>query len=203
MTMCSLRAAGVLVALALAGCGSTPPERVHSLLGGEPAGAMAAVNPPFVFTLSPVRLPPGTDQPQWLVRLPDDTLARLEQDRWPASLREEYRAALVEQLVRRGGIEARTAPGAPAGIRIDVDLRRFETAPGRGAWVAGSYVLALPPTAPGAPLASGSRCAYERAEAETGSSVALAAAHRRALEDLAGRIAAAVGRLRAGTDPCA
>lgn len=202
MTMPFLRAAGALVLLALAGCGSTPPERVHSLLGGQSAGAAPTAISPFLFSLSPVRLPPGVDQPQWLVRLPDDTLARLEQDRWPASLREEFRAALVEQLVRRGGVEARTAPGAPAGVRIDVDLRRFETAPGRGAWVVGSYAL-VPPVAPGAPLPAGSRCAYERMEAETGNSVALAAAHRRALEDLAGRIAAAVGRQRLGTDPCA
>lgn len=178
--------------LVIAACGTTPPERVHSLLGAE--SSVSQPQTAFVFALSPVRLPPGVDGPQWLVGLPDGTLARLEQDRWAASLREELRAALADQLVRRGGVEARTAPGAPAATRIDLDVRRFETVPGRGVRMSGTVTLVAPPTG-STRSPAGVRCPYEHDEAETGGTPALAAAHRRMVGDLADRIAAG---LRAG-----
>jgi uncharacterized lipoprotein YmbA len=194
---CAPRAAAAFAACLLAACGTTPPERVHSLLGGEPVARAASAAPATpsarVFTLGPVRVPPGTEGPQWLVRLPDDTLARLEQDRWAADLRDELRAALADHLVRASATDARAAPGAGVGVRIDVDLRRFETAPGRGVWVAGTFAL-VPPVAAGAALPAAVVCPFERTEAQTGGTADLAAAHRRAVADLGAAIGRAIER---------
>ncbi len=62
-------------------------------------------------------MPAQVDQPQWLVQLGDDSLAVLEQERWASPLRDEFRQALLEELiVGQGAIDARTQP-APAAPR--------------------------------------------------------------------------------------
>lgn len=192
-------AAAAVAALSIAGCASTPPERVHSLLGADlpgpgataPAGAAPGPIAGRTVTLGPVRVPPGTEGPQWLVRLPDGTLARLEQDRWAADLRDELRAALVDHLVRAGALDARSAPGAGVGTRVDVDLRRFDTVPGRGVRLAGTFAL-VPPATAGTALPAATVCAVEREVAQAGGTPDLAAAHRQAVADVAAAIARAI-----------
>ncbi len=77
------------------------------------------------------------------MRLPDDSLAVLEQERWASPLRDELREALLEQLASGyGAVDSRAAvagPGAP--VRIAVDVRRFESLPGREARSEGSWTL--------------------------------------------------------------
>ena len=64
---------------------------------------------------------------------PTTTMAVLEQERWASPLRDEFRAALLEELiVGQGAIDARTQPVAgsdAAGVAVDV--RRFDSAAGR------------------------------------------------------------------------
>lgn len=171
-----------------AGCSSAPPTRFHSLLGGTPA-APAAQATPWYLDLGPVGVPAAVDQPQWVVRLPDDSLRMLEQERWVGPLRDEVRAALLDGLQRRwGAIDTRTAaaPAGHAAWRVRVDVVRFETVSGQAAWLDARWTASRPGTA--APLS----CAASLQEPAAADAMSLAAAHRRAVSALADRIGASV-----------
>jgi uncharacterized protein len=195
---CSAACAFAL-ALALAACASTgPPVRLHTLMPTEiaphgnaaPAGAV-----PIGVVLEPLRLPVQVDQAQWLVRLPDDSVALLEQERWASPLRDEIRQALLEELDARGIVEARgpggAAPSRPS--RVGIDVRRFESLPGREARIEGAWTIQ-----PGRPGAESVRCEWLLREAAAPGMPALAAAHRRAVVRLADAIGDGVATLQRG-----
>ncbi len=192
----SLRRAGlVLGVLALAACGTPPPTHFHSLMPTEIAARPSA--PPaasgVVVRLDPIRVPAQVDQPQWLVQLGDDSMAVLEQERWASPLRDElYQALLEELIVGQGAIDARTQPGAGAATRIAIDVRRFDSLPGREARIQGSWTITA------GDARNGSRCEWLIREASPGSFPALAAAHRRAVVRLGAAIGEALARLRRG-----
>lgn len=180
----------LLAATALAaGCSSTPPTRFHSLLGGAPA-TPARPATPWHLDLGPVSVPAAVDQPQWVVRLPDDSLRMLEQERWVAPLRDELRAALLDGLQQRwGAIDTRNA-SAPAGQpawRVRVDIVRFESVSGQAAWLDARWSAARA----GSPPAALS-CAVSLQQPAAADAMSLAAAHRRAVSALADRIGASV-----------
>lgn len=159
--------------------------------GARSAQAPGAV--PVVVALEPIRLPAQVDQPQWLVRLPDDTLTSLEEERWASPLRDELRGALLERLaVRFAIVDAHSVqPGAAAGAsRVGVDIRRFDSRPGREARIEGSWTLA-----PGDVRTPALRCEFFFSEASPGAVHELAAAHRRAVARLADAIGEAVLRI--------
>nr|HET7860400.1 PqiC family protein [Caldimonas sp.] len=183
--------------LALAACSTPPVTHFYSLMPGEVAPRVAASRPAAgaVILLEPVRMPVQVDQPQWVVRLPDDSVAVLEQERWTTALRDEFQAALLEELiVGHGMIDARTqpAPGTPP-WRIAVDVRRFDSLPGREARIEGSWTI----QASGGRGAA-SRCEWLLREPAPGPLAALAPAHRRAIARLADAIAAALARASRG-----
>ena len=185
-------------ALALAACSTPPVPRFYSLTPGEVASRPAASRPAAgaVIVLEPVRIPIQVDQPQWVVRLPDDSVAVLEQERWTTALRDEFQAALLEELiVGHAMIDARTQPSpSPSPWRIAVDVRRFESLPGREARIEGSWTIQGGNAARGA----GSRCEWLLREAAPGALAELAPAHRRAIARLADAIAEAIGRASRG-----
>src|SRR6187455_2870541 len=192
----SLREAAFLsCVLVLAACGSQPPTHFHSLMPTEIAarpGTPAASG--VVVRLEPVRVPAQVDQAQWLVQLGDDSMAVLEQERWASPLRDEFQQALLEELiVGQGAIDARTqpAPGAAAS-RVAIDVRRFDSLPGREARIQGSWTITA------GDARNGSRCEWLIREAAPGSFPALAAAHRRAVVRLGAAIGEALARLRRG-----
>ena len=171
--------------LVLAGCASSPAERFHTLMPAEIAPRSGAPRAPITIVLEPIRLPASVDQPQWLVRLADDSVALLEQERWASPLRDEFRQALLEVLVvRHAAVDARTLPAGRPPLRVGIDLRRFESVPGREARIEGSWTIVAPGGAP-APV----HCETVLREAAAGGPPAVAAAHRRAL----GRLAEAIG----------
>ena len=166
-----------------AGCSSAPAPRFHSLLAGT--GAPAAPAATRYVDLGPVGVPVSVDQPQWVVRLPDDSLRVLEQERWVAPLRDEVRAALLEGLRQRSGaVDVRTIPAPRSGevMRVRVDLQRFESIAGSGTWLEARWTVA-----PG-DLA----CSVSLREPADSDPLALAAAHRRAVNALADRIGASL-----------
>jgi len=198
-----MRAASLLVfALLAAGCASAP---VHywTLLAPVPAQAPAAASPvPAAlpaFELLPVGVPAQVDQPQLVVRQGEASVAVLDGQRWIAPLAEEVHNALAADLARALGSQDASGlpPGAGARLRIKLDLRRFDTVPGTGvmleaAWSlrpAGTYVPAL-------------ACVSRVQVAETGAYAALVAAHQRALDEIAARIATAARAQAAGTPAC-
>ena len=146
----SLTAVALAALLALGACSTSapPPIRLHTLMPAEPTPrepAVAGRGPLFV-SLEPIRLPAQVDQPQWLVRLPDDSLASLEQERWASPLRDELRQALLEQLAARFGVvEGRSsAPRAAAPLRVALELRRFDSVPGREARIESTWTVSRP-----------------------------------------------------------
>src|SRR6476619_7490806 len=105
-------------------------------------GACGTPAPGTVIVLDAIRMPAQVDQPQWLVQV-GDSVALLEQERWASPLRDEFRQALLEELiVGHGAVEARTLPTpAAAPARIAIDVRRFESLPGSEARIAGSWTI--------------------------------------------------------------
>jgi len=181
--------------VALGGCStSAPPTRLHSLMPAEPTPrepATAARAPLFV-ALEPIRLPAQVDQPQWLVRLPDESLAILEQERWASPLQDELRQALLEELGARYGL-VESAAGAGAPWRVRLELRRFDSVPGREARIEGSWLLGR--ADPGRPSL---RCDWRYAEAAGAGMPSLASAHRRAVVRLADALGEALLKLGRG-----
>lgn len=171
-----------LALLACAGCASPPPVHFHTLMGIErplPRAGVPSALPGPAILLEAIKVPAQVDQPQWLVRLPDDTLALLEQERWASPLPEELHQALLEILTLRfGALDVRSPGAGVAQWRIRIEVTRFESWPGEArlesAW-------SLAPRGPDAPVL---RCrSYFRESAGAGMA-ALAAAHRRAVARL-------------------
>jgi uncharacterized lipoprotein YmbA len=194
----------MLAALALAACSATPPTHFYTLMPGEvsarSANAASAPSGATAVTVETIRVPAQVDQPQWVVRIADDTVAVLEQERWASTLRDELREALLEELiVGHGMVDARTVP-APASPpwRIAIDVRRFDSLPGREARIEGSWTITG-----GAGARAASRCEWLWREPAGPGMTGLAEAHRRAVARLADAIAQAVSRAqRAETPAC-
>ena len=192
-------AALALAAVAIVGCGTAPVTHFHSLMPadiGARTGAAAASG--IAVVLEPIRIPAQVDQPQWLVQLNDGSVALLEQERWASSLHDELRQALLEELiVGQGLVEARTqAAGAAAPWRIALDVRRFDSVPGREARSEGSWTITG-----GETRAATSRCEWLIREPAAGSFAALADAHRRGVARLGAALGAALARARHGEAP--
>jgi uncharacterized lipoprotein YmbA len=173
-----------LLLLALvAGCSSVPATRYHSLLSTGEAVARDTGLPPLPIDLAPVRVPAAVDQPQWVVRLGDDSLRMLEGEQWVSPLRDELRAALFERLAQRFAVvDARSTP-APAVVRVTVDVQRFESIAGKEVWL-DSVWSAQAQAGKGKPLV----CHSSVRELAAGDLTALASAHRRAVVHLADQI---------------
>ena len=137
-----LRALLAAVSCALAACGTEPPTRFHSLLAAPSARATAAVPVAVapLWELLPVKVPAQLENPQWVVRLADDTLALLEYDRWIAPLADEMRAAVALRLALAfGPASPAAAPGKP--WRIALELERFDAALGRAVHLEAEWTI--------------------------------------------------------------
>lgn len=178
----------------LAGCGSVQPPRYHSLMPAPSSTARpVAAAGSLAWEVSPVAVPAGVDQPQWVVRTADGSLAVLEQERWIAPLGEEIRAAVTDRLTQVVG-----APAAAAATgrrwRIRIDVQRFESAPGREARIEATWTLASD-----AEAATPLRCHSEFVQPLAASGyLALAKGHQQAASQLADAIASALKAVTAG-----
>lgn len=173
------------VALLLVGCSTPPPARWHSLLPPAPATAVTAgagrvALPTVGIALAPVRVPLQVDQPQWLVRRPDQSLVLLENERWASPLRDELRAALRDRLAHHWAVFE--APAAP--WRVELELLRFESVPGQLAWLEAHWSI-TPVRAGNAAPAAPISCRATLREPVGDGALALADGHRRAVQRLA------------------
>jgi len=190
------RGASIVIAMLalLAGCGSAQPPRYHTLM---PAPASTVQAPAGAGSLAwevlPVAIPPGVDQPQWVVRTVDGSLAVLEQERWIAPLGEEIRAAVANRLTQQLGTPAVSAESRKR-WRILIDVQRFESAPGREARLEATWTLSSD-----ADAAAALRCRAEFVQAlAAGGYVALATGHQQAIATLADTIGSELKALNAG-----
>lgn len=106
--------------LLLLGACRSDPIQYHTLTPAQPSGA--ARNSGAEIQIESISVPPQVDRPQIVIRQGNSGLAILETQWWGASLSEELRSALVEQL-------ASTSSGAKVLLRVDV--QRFDTVPGQ------------------------------------------------------------------------
>jgi len=187
-------AIGVAMLALLAACGSVPPPRYHTLM---PAPASTVRSPAPAGSLAwevlPVAVPDGVDQPQWVVRTVDGSLAVLEQERWIAPLGEEIRAAVADRLTQDVGAPA-LSPESRKRWRIRIDVHRFDSAPGREARLEATWTLSSD-----ADAAAALRCRGEFVQAlAAGGYLALAKGHQQAVTTLADAIANELKALNAG-----
>ena len=182
-------------ALWLAGCASTPETHFHTLVPTDPLAPAEGVQPnkgPRIL-METIRVPEAVDQPQWMVRLPDESLVMLEQERWTSALPDELYNGLLTVLHERfGAVDARSPGAGSPQWRIRIDVSRFEMRPG---------LAALEATWSVTPLEAGAetlRCSsYYRESAEPGLA-AIAAAHRRIVVRLGEAIGDALRAMQAG-----
>jgi uncharacterized lipoprotein YmbA len=190
------RLGALLLALVCGGCAAPPAIHFHSLVapthpapkeGLAPAGRGPAIS------LDPIRIPVAVDQPQWLLRLPDDSLTLLEEDRWASPLRDEFRQALIDILSHRyGAVDVRTIGSGSPPWRVHVVINRFELQPGE-AWLESTWSLGQRNAETPA-----LRCRSSFKESASGGMPALAQAQRRAVAQLGEAIGDQLLALHAG-----
>lgn len=139
-----VRATAVLAVLSAlgAGCGSAPTTHYYTLMPPPTAANRAPAAAGLDWEMLPVVIPAQVDQPQWVVRKPDGSVAVLEQERWIAPLGDEIRGAVVERLTQSFGPPRSAAPAEGAAQwRIRVDIQRFDLVPNREARLAADWSL--------------------------------------------------------------
>ena len=138
-------------------------------------------------------VPAQVDQPQWVVRTADGSLAVLEQERWIAPLGEEVRAAVADRVTQALGSPA--IPVEPGTIwRVRVDVQRFETAPGREVRLEATWAVSS-----SGDKASTLRCHGDFVQpVAAGGYAALASGHQQTVARLADSVARALKSLSAG-----
>jgi uncharacterized protein len=181
--------------LLLASCSSVAPPRFHTLLPSARAASTPASGAGPAWQMPPVTIPAQVDQPQFVVRRADDTLAVLEQERWIAPLQDEIRAALVEHLTLKVGSPGARPLAGRKDWRVVIDVSRFDSTPGRAGLVVEWALLA------GAGESAALRCRSRFEQPVDAGMAALAAGHRQNLERLGASIALGLTTLDAGQQP--
>ncbi|MBZ5795894.1 PqiC family protein [Burkholderia contaminans] len=180
----------VAAALALAAC-SSPPARFYTLTSADAAAPVRAApaNPPFLIEVPAVDVPEQVAKNQLVVQKNAAQVDVLEQERWASPPADEIRRALSDDLAMRlGTIDVANSaypPGVPV-YRISVNVRRFESWPGNRAAIDAVWSVRAIGTQ------SVMTCRTSVAEPVGDGYDALVAGHRRALGELAERIAAGV-----------
>ena len=182
---------GLAVLALTAGCASELPTTFHTLLPVERPIPISSAPGPLV-RLESVRVPEAVNQPQWLIRLPDGTLAQLERERWASLPADEIAQALREVLRLRFNISEGPASGGREGWRVRVEVLRFETLPNEVRLEA-MWTVAGPPGS-----AERLRCTAYLRETSGGGMAALGDAHRRAVARLGDFLGATVVALDGG-----
>ncbi|MHC8381206.1 PqiC family protein [Pseudomonas sp. LB3P14] len=113
----------VTALLLLTACRSEPIQ-FHTLTPAQPSGnprtSVADIQ------IEGLSVPPQVDRPQIVIRQGNSGLAILETEWWGASLSDELRTALVDQLVNNN-------PQRKVSVRLDV--QRFDSIPGQYALI--------------------------------------------------------------------
>ncbi|MCX2546234.1 PqiC family protein [Pseudomonas sp. COW5] len=108
----------VLAACLLLGACRSDPISFHTLTSAQPMPGRSGQD----IAIESISVPPQVDRPQIVIRQGNSGLAILETQWWGASLGDELRSALVDQL-SNAGVSRKTS------VRIDV--QRFDSIPGQ------------------------------------------------------------------------
>jgi uncharacterized lipoprotein YmbA len=180
----------------LAACASTP---THFYTLVRPAAAVAAAtspSAPFMIEVPPVTVPSQVDVPQIVVREGGGEMALAESNQWVSPLPEEFRSALVAELVARTGAQEVYRLPRPADaklFRIQVAVRRFDSSLGKRTELEAQWTIT---GAAGFALS----CSTRDSESVGEGYGSLVEGHQRAVSALADQITAALSH--AGGPAC-
>ena len=177
---------GLALGLLLVGCASAPLH-YYTLMAPTGGSDPVAAASPLSFELMPVNVPAQVDQPQLVVREGGQGVALLGSERWIAPLADEVRSALSADLVRQlhGADLSGMAAGEKPRLRIKLDVRRFDSAPGAYALIDAAW--SVRPAAGNSPATVA--CTTRVREAVGPGYPALVQGHQRAIAQIAGQIA--------------
>jgi uncharacterized lipoprotein YmbA len=193
-----LRVLIAAVVATLAACASAPTHFYtlqHS--AAAPAQATGAA-PAFLIDVLPVAVPAQVDQPQLLVRQSEQRVAVLDNERWAAPLAAELRGAFAADLVDALGtrdMHGLAHPQAVPVYRIQLDIRRFDSWPGRHALIEADWSIR------GEAERALVTCTSSTSENVEPAYDALVQGHQRAVARIAEDIAAVLRNIRAGAVP--
>lgn len=190
MMRTAIRFGAVLAIAVLAGCGSSPKSTFYTL---NPGASAPAAKTAYTVGIGLVSVPAAVDRPQFVLRATGNQVTIDEFARWAGPLKNEIAQAIAGNLTRDldGALVVTHAQAANlvADFTVQIEVQRFESAPGEAAAV---EVLWTVKPAKGA-TRSGRSVAREPAAAGYD---ALVAAHGRALAGVSRDIAAAIRALR-------
>jgi uncharacterized lipoprotein YmbA len=179
----------LLAALALAGCGSTPKESFYMLEAPPPSPTAAAAGPSIF--VGPVIVPEAVDRTPMVVRTGPNQVDVEDFQRWAEPLKSAIPRVIAGNLMRELGTSrvgyTRAASLNNADYRIAIEIQRFDSSLSEGATVEALWTIS---NAKGAAPRTGRTLAHEAAEPATHAGVA--AAHSRALAQVAKDIANAM-----------
>jgi uncharacterized lipoprotein YmbA len=139
-----LRILAAAAVTAFAGCASAPTNFYTLQHSATTRANVLDVAPPFLIDVQPVAVPAQVDQPEMLVRESEQRVALLDNERWAAPLAGELRDALAAELAAALGtrdIHGLARPPATPVYRIQVDIRRFDSWPGRHALIEADWAI--------------------------------------------------------------
>ncbi|MHC8400633.1 PqiC family protein [Pseudomonas sp. MDT1-17] len=113
----------VVTALLLLTACRSDPIQFHTLTPAQPATAQSNGEE---ISIEGITVPPQVDRPQIVIREGNSGLAILETQWWAASLVDELRSALVDQLVN-SNLQRR--------VSLRLDVQRFDSIPGQYALI--------------------------------------------------------------------
>ncbi|MGH7986794.1 MAG: PqiC family protein [Candidatus Binataceae bacterium] len=180
--------AAVAIAIAIAGCGSSPPARFYTLDSTAVVTGAAAAHISVI--VGPVTVPASVNMPQMVVQVGPNRVDVEEFNRWEAPLEDNIADAVAGDLVALlGTSDVTTAPlaGFRPDYRVIINVQRFDSALGKLALVEAMWTVR---NANGGEIRSGRTVARESPQGA--GYEALAAAHSRALAVISGDIAAAI-----------
>jgi uncharacterized protein len=181
----------LVLAATLVACSSAPTHFYTLLPPAQPADA-GTTPAAFAIDVAPVAVPAEVDQTQWLVRIGPGEVAVLDNERWAAPLADELRAAFSDELTLALGardVYTSTKPSGQPVYRIQIRVRRFESAAGQYALIEADWSVAR---RDGAPAAVALECHSRVSQTVEPGYAALAVGHQHVVAAIAARIAQAV-----------
>jgi len=134
-----------LIAIALSGCGSSPPVHYHALNSSAPPQATGSAR--MLVEILPVAVPERLNREEMVLSSASGQIDVRDGDHWAAPLSDEVRQllsdALWERLQASDTYRAPVAPSASglAQYRLALRIERFEALPGHAALVQGSWTV--------------------------------------------------------------
>lgn len=191
-----------LAAVALAGCGASPPPRYHALSIAAPPQPSGSAR--LLVEILPVAVPDRLNREEMVLTSETGQLSVRDGDRWAAPLAGEIRQIVTDTLwyrLRAADVyRAPVAPG-PSGLhqfRLALRIERFEAVSGKSAFIDGSWTARQLPEGRSVTCRAGIAIALSEPSAD-----AAAAALSEGTGQLARLVADSIGRIdRDGTLVC-